>query len=143
MYNDSRIDCSVPRCEVMPLAAGLYAASLASEAIARPWHHAIRTAEIWAQEIRYFDGKCARRGMPSCHIAVVSPSGTVHRNIMCAVAFASSRCLRKKTGPTARFPTISESSADGIFIHGVGPSWSQQLRVPEAQPIYRRFCNPR
>ena len=40
-------------------------------------HYAIRTADLRAQEIRYFDGKCARRGMASCHITVVSPSDTV------------------------------------------------------------------
>ena len=28
------------------------------------------------RKIRYFDGKCARRGMVSCHITVVSPSDT-------------------------------------------------------------------
>ena len=71
---------------------------------------------------RHFDGKCARRGMACCHVAVVSPR---------AVAFASSRCLRKKTGPTARFSAIPdhESSADSVFIHGVATFCNKCLEV--------------
>ena len=41
----------------------------------------------------------------------------------------SSRCLRKKPGPTARFPAIPESSADGGFIHGVATSRGKWLQV--------------
>ena len=80
-------------------------------------HYDIRASDLRAQETRHFDGKCARRGMASCHIAVVSPSNTVER--MCAAAFASSRCLRKTPVRTARFSAIPESSADGVFIRGV------------------------
>ena len=52
---------------------------------------------------------------------------------MCAVAFASSRCLRKNPGPTARFSAIPESSAesgaDGVFIKGPVTFWHKWLEV--------------
>ena len=63
--------------------------------------------------------------MATCHITVVSPSDTVQH--MCAMAFVSSQCVHKKPGPTARFPAIPGSSADGVFIHGVGVSWYKRL----------------
>ena len=57
------------------------------------------------------------RVMASCHITAVSSSSTVR--LMCAVAFASSRCLRKCPVPsrTARFPCHSAARCASAALH--------------------------